>query len=322
MNSRERTIRAIKFDKPDRVPYSLPKEWGSDIIFVTVGPNPEWIPQISGQDEWGYVWGKATGDKTMGQVQGHPLDSYDDIGNYKFPDYTVEARYVSAKEQIKANNDEKFVIADIPFTLIHRIEYLRGNENAWTDPYLFPEELCFLLDKFVDIAIETVDKFADIGAHGIFSCDDWGLQDRLLVSPEIFREFFKPRYARVYHHAHERGLFTFLHSCGDISQILDDLIEAEVDVIQMDQQENMGLESLSKRFGGKICFWCPVDIQKTMINGTVDDVRMYARKLIDSFGRYNGGFIAKWYPSPDAVQHDWTKINAMSEAFIQFGQIY
>jgi hypothetical protein len=87
----------------------------------------------------------------------------------------------------------------------------------------------------------------------------------------------------------------------------------------MDQQENMGVERLSSQFGGRLCFWCPVDIQNTMVRGTVEDVKNYARKLIDSFGRFNGGFIAKWYPSPEAIKHSWEKIKAMAETFVEYG---
>jgi len=82
----------------------------------------------------------------------------------------------------------------------------------------------------------------------------------------------------------------------------------------------MGVERLSKLFGGKICFWCPVDIQNTMVKGSVEDVKDYAKKLIDYFGKFNGGFISKWYPSPDAVHHTQEKIQAMSETFITYGK--
>ena len=57
-----------------------------------------------------------------------------------------------------------------------------------------------------------------------------------------------------------------------------------------------------------------------MIHGTVDEVRAYGRKLIDSFGTFNGGFIAKWYPSPEAVEHSWEKIHAMSKEFMEYGE--
>ena len=81
----------------------------------------------------------------------------------------------------------------------------------------------------------------------------------------------------------------------------------------------MGVDRLSELYGGKICFWCPVDIQQTMVRGSVEDVRRYARKLIDSFGRFNGGFIAKWYSSPEGPGHTWDKIDAMCETFVEYG---
>jgi hypothetical protein len=114
-------------------------------------------------------------------------------------------------------------------------------------------------------------------------------------------------------------MLTFLHSCGHIVELLDDFIDAGLQVIQMDQQENMGVEELARRFGGRLCFWCPVDIQQTMVKGTLDDIRAYARHLIEAFGKFNGGFIAKWYGSPDAVGHSRERIAAMCEAFTEHG---
>ncbi|HPP67271.1 MAG TPA: uroporphyrinogen decarboxylase family protein, partial [bacterium] len=221
-------------------------------------------------------------------------------------------RYNDIKQAVKSNIHDKFILANIDFSLMHRLEYLRSHENAWTDPYIEPDNLRKLLDKLAELAIDQVDMVAKAGAHGIISADDLGFQDRPMISPEIFHKFFAPYYKKVYQHARKKELLNFLHSCGYITELIDDLIDAGLHVIQMDQQENMGLENLAKRFGGKICFWCPVDIQKTMILGTVDDVKAYAKKLIDTFGRYNGGFIAKWYPSPEAVGHTKEKIKAMS----------
>jgi uroporphyrinogen decarboxylase len=114
-------------------------------------------------------------------------------------------------------------------------------------------------------------------------------------------------------------MLTLLHSCGHIADLLPHFIEAELDVIQMDQQQNMGVADLAQRFGGKLCFWCPVDIQNTMVRGSVEEVRAYARNLIDSFGCFRGGFIAQWYASPDAVQHSREKIDAMCQEFVDYG---
>ncbi len=140
-----------------------------------------------------------------------------------------------------------------------------------------------------------------------------------MVSPEVWRKFWKPRYKKVYHFAHQKNILTFLHCCGYITDIIGDLIETELDVLQLDQQENMGVEKLSALFGGKICFWCPVDIQNTMIKGSTEDVKNYAKKLIDSFGKFNGGFMAKTYPSPEAIAHCKEKTDAMCKTFVNYG---
>jgi len=320
MTSRERVRRAALFQGPDRVPRALPEPWGSDFLSVGIGAAPGWEPSVTGEDEWGCVWEKDPAGRTMGQVVVHPLADYASLDDFSFPDFDMPSRYVSAQKTIERNDDEKFVLAGIPFSLIHRLEYLRGHVAGWTDPYIHPDGLCRLLDRLADIAIDSIRHLASVGVDGIISCDDWGLQDRPMVSPELFREFWKPRYARVYGEAHRLGLLTFLHSCGHITELLEDLIEAELDVIQQDQQENMGVEELARRFGGRLCFWCPVDIQQTMVHGSADDIRAYARKLVESFGTFKGGFISKWYPSPEAVGHTEEKITAMAEAFVEYGE--
>ena len=324
MTSRECVQRAIKFQKPDRIPLgTMPPGYPTDLHGMEASPDPNWQPKVKTdlqhEDEFGCIWTKLPGDKTMGQVTFHPLADFSKLDDYKFPDYKNPVRYDGARDAVKKNTENKFVLAGIPFSLIHRLEYLRGHEAAWTDPYEHPEELRRLLHRLSDIAIDAIDRFADMGAHGIMSADDWGLQDRPMISPAMFAEFWKSAYQRVYRHAHRRGMLTLLHSCGNIADLLDYFIEAELDVIQMDQQENMGLDNLAARFGGRLCFWCPVDIQQTMIRGTVADVRAYARRLIDTLGKFNGGFMAQWYASPQAVQHTEEKIKAMCDEFVSYG---
>jgi hypothetical protein len=114
-------------------------------------------------------------------------------------------------------------------------------------------------------------------------------------------------------------MFTFLHSCGYIVDILDDLIEIGLDVIQMDQQENMGLDLLGERFGGRITFYSPVDIQYTMVRGSLDDIRAYARRMVETLGRPDGGFIPKWYGDPRGAGHSREAIDAMCEEFLRLG---
>jgi len=82
----------------------------------------------------------------------------------------------------------------------------------------------------------------------------------------------------------------------------------------------MGLELLGRRFGGRITFWCPVDIQGVMTRGTLDEIRAYCRKMVRLLGRREGGFIAQWYASPVSVGHRPEAIAAMSEEFLQINK--
>jgi len=323
MSGRELVRRATLFQGPDRVPRDLPDPWGTDFQHAGIGRDPDWEPSQEGEDEFGCIWKKVSvDDRTMGQVKYHPLDDYSKIDDISYPDYTVSARYDGIREKVGENSEERFVLTGVPLSLIHRLDYLRGNRNAMADPYRHPEELKELLGRLTDIAMDSIRALAPLGVDGIISCDDWGLQDRSLIRPEIFEELFQPFYKRLYHQAHEYGMLTLLHSCGHISELLDGLIDAELDVIQMDQQQNMGVDYLAENFGGRICFWCPVDIQNTMVRGTLDDIRVYARKLIETLGAFNGGFMCKWYGSPDAIGHTWDRINAMSEAFVRYGSYH
>ena len=318
MTSREIVKASVLFQGPPRIAHSLPSPWQSDFVGAGAGASPDFAPSRPGADEWGCVWEKAgDDDASMGQVTVHPLTDYAQLADYPFPDYKDPRRYENSRKVVENNAAEKFVIASIPFSLNHRTDYLRGFENLMMDPYLHPEELGRLLDLQTDIAIDAVQRLGECGVDGIMSCDDWGLQDRVMMSPEIFRNFFKPRYARVYDCAQKLGMLTFLHSCGHIVEILDDFIDAGLQVIQMDQQENMGVDLLAERFGGRLAFWCPVDIQATMVHGTLDDIRTYARRLVEKLGRFGGGFISQWYASPKAVQHSQERIQAMAEAFTE-----
>jgi len=142
-----------------------------------------------------------------------------------------------------------------------------------------------------------------------------------MISPEKWRELWKPCYVRIYEATHRAGFFTFLHSCGYIVEILGDLIEIGLDVIHMDQQENIGLELLGRRFDGRLTFFAPVDIQNTMVHGTLDDIRAYCRKMVDLLGRLQaGGFIPRWYTDPAGAGHRQEAIDAMCEEFLRLSR--
>jgi hypothetical protein len=314
--SRELVQRTLRFQNTERLPYDLPGTYGSDFTGVGMSPSPDGRPS-RGTDEWGAVWDNI-GVCQLGEVKDYPLKDWADFDKLAIPDIRDPKRFANfAAAREKAG--DKFLLS-WGVSLYERTHFLRGLENVWVDLHVERANLCRLLDLLVDMNLYAVEQCARAGVDGYFLCDDWGLQDRLMIAPESWRELWKPRYARIYRAVHAAGMANFLHSCGYIVDILDDLIEIGLDVIHMDQQENMGLELLGARFGGRLTFYSPVDIQNTMARGSLDDIRAYARRMARVLGRPKGGFIPRWYTDPAGAGHRPEALAAMCEEFVQISR--
>ncbi len=313
MDPRTVVARTIRFEGAERLPRDFPEPFGSDFAWVGMTPSPDRRPR-EGVDEWGAVW-ENIGVCNLGQVADHPLKDWGVFEALEVPDIT-EGRRWEDLEDARARAGDRFLLAS-GVSIYERVHFIRGLENTWTDIYDAPEQLGRLIDVLVEMNLYAIERYAAAGADGYIFCDDWGLQESLMISPKAWRAIWKPRYARIYGAAHEAGLLTFLHSCGYIVDILDDLIEVGLDVIQMDQQENMGLALLGGRFGGRVTFYSPVDIQQTMAHGTPDEIRAYCRDMVRWLGRPEGGFIPKWYGDPAGAGHRQEAIEAMCDEFLR-----
>lgn len=313
MDPRTVVARTIRFRGIDRLPHDFPEPFGSDFAAVGMTPSPDRRPR-QGVDEWGAVW-ENIGVCNLGQVADYPLKDWSQFTQMQIPDITEERRWQDL-DGARARAGDRFLLAS-GISIYERVHFVRGLENTWTDIYDAPGKLGRLIDVLVEMNLHAIERYAAAGADGYIFCDDWGLQDSLMISPKAWRAIWKPRYARIYEAAHQAGLLTFLHSCGYIVDILDDLIEVGLDVIQMDQQENMGLTLLGERFGGRITFYSPVDIQQTMAHGTLHEIRAYCRDMAHWLGRPEGGFIPKWYGDPAGAGHRQEAIEAMCDEFLR-----
>lgn len=312
-SSREAVAKTIRFESPQRLAYDFPEPFGSDFVWAGMSPSTDERPR-SGIDEWGAVW-QNIGASILGEVKEYPLKDWRDFDRLHIPNIHDPKRWENVKTA-RARAGDKFLLGH-GVSIYERLHFIRGLENTWIDLFESCDELCGLIDILVEHNLVAIRHYAEAGFDGIITGDDWGLQNRLMIAPDHWRAIWKPRYARIYEAAHDAGLFTFLHSCGYIVDILDDLIEIGLDVVHMDQQENMGLDVLGGRFGGRITFFAPVDIQKTMIYGSLDDIRAYCRLMVAQLGRREGGFIPRWYTDPSGAGHRREAIDAMCIEFLR-----
>jgi hypothetical protein len=313
--SREIVKQAVLFQNPPRIPFEFPEKYGSDFVWTEMNPSPDLRAKHGQYDEWGSLW-ENIGVCNLGEVKVPVLANDFELSRLNIPNVTDPNRWKDFSG-VRSRYPDKFLMAS-GLSIYERVHFIRGLENAWTDIHLHPKELQKLIDILVEMNLQAIEIYRREECDGYMFCDDWGLQNKLMIDPQKWREFWKPAYTRIYKAAHQAGMLTFLHSCGYIVDILDDLIESGLDVIQLDQQENMTLKLLHDRFAGRITFFCPVDIQTVMVKGSTDAIRKYCHDMVKLLGTPKGGFIARWYSDPVGAGHRQEAIDAMCEEIISF----
>lgn len=327
MHSRERVFRAIRFEGPDRVPIlhcvtgaallkygdklerifrEYPSDFGDGYTqyenTATGRPQYEWVLSRKRRyvDEWGCVWFKIRRG-LYGQVKEHPLADWKALETYRFPSLPDQKRgYV-----LGAGG-----------TIFHRMIHLRGFTNLMRDLVTRPKEVYVLRDKIVDYNLQVIRRSLQSGVDGIRCADDWGTQERLMVKPSLWREFFKPAYKQMFDEIHKGGANVFFHSDGYIMDIIPDLIEIGVDVLNP-QFSCMNLEELGKVCVGKVCILSDIDRQYTLPLGSVGEVRESVKRAIEIFGGHDGGLIAHGEIGPDVPLKN---VRAMFRAFKKYGK--
>ncbi|MCC7353415.1 MAG: hypothetical protein IT330_06610, partial [Anaerolineae bacterium] len=157
------------------------------------------------------------------------------------------------------------------------------------------------------------------GIHGFLSGDDWGHQKGLFVKPQVWDEFFKPRYKRIFDAVHKAGWHVWLHSCGKINEAVERLIGLGLDVLNAQQPRLMGIEEIGRMARGRVCFLSECDIQMTLPFATPDEIREEARLILEHWATPDGGFIFKDYTGGEAaLAAPRENTEAMLNAFLAF----
>ena len=330
MTSKERVKRAIHFQGVDHIPHYLPDGKENDIAWLWIPKEPDrqpWTREADGFerriDAWGTTWTRPAGETNHGEKTGLAIPDVTRQAECAFPDHNNPRHSEAAGAAIKANNasaNPKYCLGVMPFSSLNEGAHnLLGLDRMFIAYYEEPDPLKALIARLAEAQRASIRRLAAIGCDGVMGYDDWGLQDRMMVGMDLIDEFFKPHYEANWKLAHDLGLDVWMHSCGQIVPLLPRLHAWGLNVIQQDQQENQGLENLDAAAGGKLAFWCPVDIQKTMIEGSLDDIRAYVKRMIATLGSHNGGLVSMAYSTPETVHHTPEKIAAMCAAFREFG---
>lgn len=334
MTPRERVRRAVEFQGPDRVPvhrYIFPgayRRHGRRLVdFLDAQPDdfgvgPAAMPEPDPdpdtpleeyRDEWGSLWVRLKG-YTTGEVREPALPSWDAYGAYRLPEPPADTRE-RLERRIRDSEHRYFTIGPGGH-VFERLQFIRGTENLFADLAEDRDEIHDLADRVVGYHRRLVEDGVAAGVDCIGFGDDWGAQRSLLISPDMWRRFFKPRYARLFAPARDAGVHIWFHTDGWTLEILDDLIELGVTILNP-QHHCMGDEVVARKIAGRVCLRSDLDRQWIIPYGTPQEIENHVQDVIRLFGTYDGGLILHGEVGPDVP---FENIQALYGAYLKFGR--
>jgi len=245
-----------------------------------------------------------------------------------WPDARDVRRWKGLLEQaLQHRANEKIVFTKSLFAgLFEMHQRVRGMQNAMLDPFMFAEnsdrlvgKLADLKIEFWDVALDQIGDAVDIVGEG----DDYGTQQSQLISPEQFRDHYRPHFTRVLKFIKTKRPDSkiMFHSCGNVRPIIPDLIEMGVDILNPVHVTASGMEpvQLKKDFGNDIVFWGGgVDTQHILPSGTPEQVKDNVKQNIEALAP-GGGFVFNTIHNIQAEVPP-QNIVAMIEALREFGK--
>jgi len=313
MNSRERVKASLTFSRPDRAPrdlWSLPavylfqadqlkeltEQYPMDIAQsqLTPGINNEMANATKHggtyTDEWGCVW--HVGEPgVVGEVKDPPLSDWAKLDNYRPPMHLLKDRDPSYVNKTCEESD-KFFLSDVTARPFERIQFLRGTEALFIDIGYGTAEFRKLLEMLHEFFLKDVESWCKSNVDGIIMMDDWGSSRSLLISPDSWRQIFKPLYKEYCDIVHAHDKFAMFHSDGNITSIYGDLIEVGMDAINS-QLFCMDIEALAAKYKGKVTFWGEIDRQHVLPFAAADEVRQAVMRVRRALDDGSGGIIAQ-----------------------------
>jgi len=254
----KRLLQAITYQNPDEIPVSCwvtPAAWKKNGIplaelakeypeFITQVPDLENIENIlpptyrngTHVDEWGCIW-ENIDEGLEAIVTGHPVPNREDILTLAIP----------------PNKDGR-----LPHGFMYlRLLDLRGFEEAMIDFAEECDELQILIDKVTKYNCRQVEAIMHMHPQGSIAYfgDDLGMQHGLAIGAEKWRKYLKPAFAKIYVPLKSKGCYVYMHTDGQIIDIIPDLVECGVDMINPQYRAN-GIENLARMCKGKI----PIDL--------------------------------------------------------------
>ncbi len=184
-----------------------------------------------------------------------------------------------------------------PFGNIYLKEWAQNSFHIWHGKN--PSALHQIIDDITRPMKYCMQREVEAGAMVIGMFDDMGQKERPLLSPKLFDEFLAPEYRDMIQIAHKAGAYFWLHSCGNITELLPSLVDCGLDVWQtLEPASGVNLAEVKEKYGDKMTFTGAIDYSNTLPFGTPEEIETHIKNVLRA-GMPGGGYIAG--PSHDVM---------------------
>lgn len=298
---------------------------GSDVVVVG-GTVPS-----------GYKPVPVSGDVTMNEFGMHmkptalyvevvkcPLEKVStacEIEQYRFPDAYAPGRFDKARRDINRFGKEYFTIGDVEISLFEMAWHLTGLEKYLVGMMQDATWVEALNDRVEQWSTGLAIQLVKAGVDAIWLGEDLGSQTSTLMSPEEWRDRFKPRHKRMIEEMKKANpeIIVIMHSDGAVAPLIDDFIELGIDVYNPVQPnvEGSDPQELKDKYGARISFFGGIDQQSLLPSGDIRAIRTEIEKRIRILGKDKGYLLAPAH----IIQTDVSAstIEEMIKAAVEFG---
>lgn len=279
-------------------------------------------------NEWGVIW-RTSGTKSEDKTFGHPFkgpftDNWDSLNEWSPPNASDPDRYRIIRTKLwRRLGQKRYSIGSIGVNgFFNLCTQLRGFNELLIDFAKNANQVELLISKISLFYIKQIEMFKACypNLDAIMWADDMGTQKSPFMSPRLFKKFFKEPYKRVIDYTHDHGMDFILHSCGQIFELMPDLMEAGVNVFEFDSPHMTGVPNF-KQFAEerKVAFWLSSNIQSTWIQGTPQEVEQEIKNYIQEIGNNEGGLAIYEYGGKNAIGVPKENVIAQRKAVLKWG---
>lgn len=351
MTSRERVLSALRREGiPDKTPFEI--SWGSftprlmktyriktgsvlspeeyydfDTRFVLPGPSildtdftqfftAEDLDDNVSFDEWGI--GSVPTRYEIPDYKYHPLKqmtSAKEVNDYPWPDFGEAYRYEEVAKKTREYQDRGYAVCGELYQTIFETAWLMRDMQDFMQDLLLNEELAHaIVENITRIRVKQARNFAKAGVDILRLGDDMVSQQGLMMSKETYRAFFKPRIKTIVEAAKEVNpdIIIFMHCCGKVEEIIDDFIEAGVEVLNPLQPECNDLKMIHSKYKDRLSFWGGIGVQSVLPQGSAEDVTAKVIETKELLGKEGGLLLAPAHILDPAIP--WENIEAYIDA--------